>query len=367
MTLAELTSHLVTYPTTREHLDQIEACEQWIGQYIQENTDQPVSVEIIKDEGVPSLLVGATQTRSFDILLHGHVDVVVRDESGQFEPRIEGDKLYGRGTGDMKGADAVLIQTFIWARNTYPDLNIGLLLAGDEEQGGFHGTKPLVEAGLETGLLINFDGGYGEQITLGEKGILSLKLTATGTPALVTYPWRADSAYHKIQEAIQIIETQFTENDLASDEDNWHTTFAVKHVSTNPEGDSSTTHEATATGTLCYTHSTKTQELFNQIKEAVRPYANLELQFSAEPVVIDEYSPAVQQFAQAFQEVLGSVTYARENGSSDARFFGSQANEILITKPIGGNIELDDEWVSIQSLGNLFQILQKTITLRIEK
>ena len=42
------------------------------------------------------------------LLLHGHIDVVPgRPE--QFEPRVEGDRLIGRGAYDMKGALAAML------------------------------------------------------------------------------------------------------------------------------------------------------------------------------------------------------------------------------------------------------------------
>ena len=36
------------------------------------------------------------------VILHGHLDVVPGREE-QFEPRVEGDRLIGRGAYDMKG------------------------------------------------------------------------------------------------------------------------------------------------------------------------------------------------------------------------------------------------------------------------
>ena len=42
------------------------------------------------------------------VILHGHLDVVPARE-GQFTPRIEGDRLIGRGAYDMKGALAVML------------------------------------------------------------------------------------------------------------------------------------------------------------------------------------------------------------------------------------------------------------------
>ena len=46
---------------------------------------------------------GRARGRAPTLVLHGHLDVVPgRDE--QFEPRLEGDRLFGRGAYDMKGA-----------------------------------------------------------------------------------------------------------------------------------------------------------------------------------------------------------------------------------------------------------------------
>src|SRR5918998_3594421 len=48
------------------------------------------------------------QDAEITLLLHGHLDVVPgRDE--QFEPRLDGDRLYGRGAYDMKGALAAML------------------------------------------------------------------------------------------------------------------------------------------------------------------------------------------------------------------------------------------------------------------
>ena len=42
------------------------------------------------------------------VVLHGHLDVVP-GHAEQFEPRVEGDRIYGRGAYDMKGALAAMM------------------------------------------------------------------------------------------------------------------------------------------------------------------------------------------------------------------------------------------------------------------
>src|SRR5205814_8376153 len=58
-----------------------------------------------------SAVVGATSGEGVPtLILHGHLDVVpARLE--QFRPRVEGDRLIGRGAYDMKGALAAMMCT----------------------------------------------------------------------------------------------------------------------------------------------------------------------------------------------------------------------------------------------------------------
>src|SRR6201989_2814173 len=60
--------------------------------------------------GLPVLVaeVGPARNDLPCVVFHGHLDVVPgRDE--QYEPRIDGDKLFGRGAYDMKGALAAMM------------------------------------------------------------------------------------------------------------------------------------------------------------------------------------------------------------------------------------------------------------------
>src|SRR5215217_4497669 len=79
--------------------------------------------------------VGAGDPR---ILLHGHVDVVPGEES-QFEPRDEGDELYGRGVYDMKGALAAMAYAIDDLQNVCCEATVGRHDIPDEE--GEHGAK----------------------------------------------------------------------------------------------------------------------------------------------------------------------------------------------------------------------------------
>src|SRR3712207_5346793 len=68
-----------------------------------------IVVEDLEFEGLPVITaaVGAAPGAP-TVILHGHLDVVPA-LPGQFEPRVEGDRLIGRGAYDMKGGLAAIM------------------------------------------------------------------------------------------------------------------------------------------------------------------------------------------------------------------------------------------------------------------
>ena len=75
------------------------------------------------------------------LYFHGHYDVVPAQNRSQFEPYIEGDRLYGRGSADMKGGLAAMIHAMVALRDT-PG-RVVLHLVPDEETGGERGSRLL--------------------------------------------------------------------------------------------------------------------------------------------------------------------------------------------------------------------------------
>jgi succinyl-diaminopimelate desuccinylase len=90
------------------------------------------------DQGpFPSVLAHFPGGEKAPAMLCGHFDVVEPEpDDSQFEPKIEGDYLWGRGAADMK---TVVSTYLVWMKDTlkkgapYPPVN--LLLVGNEENG----------------------------------------------------------------------------------------------------------------------------------------------------------------------------------------------------------------------------------------
>jgi acetylornithine deacetylase/succinyl-diaminopimelate desuccinylase family protein len=79
------------------------------------------------------------------LYLHGHYDVVPSLHRGQFEPRLAGGRLIGRGASDMKGGLAAIVYAARAA--AIAGVRVGLVMVPDEETGGRLGAERLAELG----------------------------------------------------------------------------------------------------------------------------------------------------------------------------------------------------------------------------
>src|SRR4029077_20721618 len=165
-----------------------------------------IEVETEEVRGLPVLKAAVGPESAPTVVLHGHLDVVP-GRPGQFDPRTEGDRLYGRGAYDMKGALAAMLVTTAAMR----DLDRGrerLGIVGDEEseEAVERGSDHLVDSGFIGDFAIT-----GEptdlQIGVEAKGVLALRLEVSGVAAHGATPWLGDNAVLKAHDVFRSIES----------------------------------------------------------------------------------------------------------------------------------------------------------------
>ncbi len=118
---------------------------------------------LLRDAGIEARMIGPTPERQNLVarlpgrgtrppfLMYGHADVV--DTAGQkwthppFEGVIEDGCVWGRGALDMKGAIAMMLSALLRLKHEghTPEGDIVLAVVCDEENGGTHGARYLVE------------------------------------------------------------------------------------------------------------------------------------------------------------------------------------------------------------------------------
>jgi succinyl-diaminopimelate desuccinylase len=144
----------------------------------------------------------------------GHTDVVpVGNREGwtvePFAGAVTGDKLYGRGAADMKGAIACFTAAaarFLSARGSTFDGSISLLITGDEEGVSINGTKKLLDWVAARGEKLDAcivgeptnAQQLGDMVKIGRRGSMSGYITVEGVQGHTAYPHLADNAAHRL-------------------------------------------------------------------------------------------------------------------------------------------------------------------------
>jgi succinyl-diaminopimelate desuccinylase len=165
-------------------------------------------IETRRDEvrGLPVLKAEVGPEGAPTVVLHGHIDVVP-GLAGQFDPRIEGDRLYGRGAYDMKGALAAMLVVAAGMRDQ-DAVRVRLGIVGDEEseEAAERGSDHLVDSGFIGDFAIT---GEPTDLHIGieAKGVLALRLEVGGTAAHGATPWLGDNAVLNAIDVFRSIES----------------------------------------------------------------------------------------------------------------------------------------------------------------
>lgn len=140
------------------------------------------------------------------VLLHGHLDVVPGREE-QFEPRVEGDKLFGRGAYDMKGGMAALMLAMADLRDTSQiKLRLGIVCDEESEEEVERGGDMLVDTGFRGDFAIT---GEPTDMLVGvaAKGVLAVRIRVDGRAAHGATPWLGENAILAAIKVFQRIES----------------------------------------------------------------------------------------------------------------------------------------------------------------
>jgi succinyl-diaminopimelate desuccinylase len=145
-----------------------------------------------------SLLIGRTSDARPTVALVGHLDTVPA-HPGAGLPRIEGDRLHGLGSSDMKGAVAVMMAVAESLDRARLPVNL-LLILYEREEGPFQesGLGPLFAVAPELAQLafaVALEPTDGA-VQVGCVGSLHAALTFHGQAAHSARPWQGKNAIH---------------------------------------------------------------------------------------------------------------------------------------------------------------------------
>jgi succinyl-diaminopimelate desuccinylase len=304
-----------------------------------------ITVDGREHDGLPVILAEVGPKAAPTVVLHGHLDVVPARE-GQFTPRVEGDRLIGRGAYDMKGALAAMMYALKDA-SAQDEVRVRLVCVPDEESEDVtrRSTDVLVKEGLEADFALT---GEPTDLHIGvqAKGVLAVRVMVSGTAAHGSTPWLGDNAILKAHDSFRRIETlPFSrESSDLFDRPSINLARIVGGDAFNKVPD------------VC-TMDVDIRFLPNQdpgeIMDQIRAIGDLEIvkSFVRAPVIVSRRNAYVLALREAVgRSIEGDALSIGRDGSSDAISFIEAGIPAVEFGPIGGGHHGPHEWVSISSL-----------------
>ena len=362
--LTALTRDLILIPTTDSRPAERERCFEFIQNHL--DSLNHFCLEWYESNGYRSLVAGPESPEPPDILLCGHIDVIEHPDPDSYHSVIRDGRIYGPGAGDMKGADAIMIDLFRNLHAKHPGISLGLALTSDEERGGSDGVRYLVEeAGLRAGIVIVPDGGSLTEVTIEEKGVLHLRVRRHGHSAHGARPWLGTNALQLLMDRLTALQSYFLENWPAADDierSHWFPTCSLTIVDTPNESPNRIPAEASATMDIRFPPPHTVESMLADVAGVLGPDCELEPLMTAQPAHLDP-DPA---FIEVTEQLTGAtVKLARAAGASDARFFRDAGIPVNLSQPIVGNQHGEDEWIDIESMATYYRICEAYIARRL--
>ena len=304
----------------------------------------------------------------------GHTDVVPPGKINAwkydpFEGKSTKEKIYGRGSSDMKGAIAAWINACenVLSKNKL-NFSLAIMITGDEEGVAINGTKKIVSWLKNKKIKIDHcivgeptNPNYiGEMIKIGRRGSLSIKIKIIGSPGHVAYPHLANNPLYYTGK----ISTDLYNLKLNKKAKNFPiSNLEITSIDTGNNASNVIPSSAEVSLNVRYNTSYSDKEILYNIKKICEKY---DCKFTIE--IISTNKPFytypdqfVKTFIKSVQKVTGKTPLlSTTGGTSDARFI-KDICPVIEFGAVGKTMHKINENVFIKDLVSLQKIYEDFI------
>ena len=339
-----LAERLIGYETSRP--DVIVAAAGFVKGWIE---SRDIEVSDHDHNGLPVLVadVGPRRDDAPCIVWHGHLDVVP-GRAEQFQPRVEGDRLIGRGAYDMKGGLAAMMCA-LKDVSDQDRVRVRLVVVPDEESEEIdeRSTDAVVARGLGGDFAIT---GEPTDLHIGvqAKGVLVMRIVVHGRAAHSSTPWLGDNAVLKAVDVFRAIESlPFTrESSEMFDRPSLNLGRIEGGDALNKVPD-----RCEMAVDVRYLPGQDPGDILAQVRAI--PGIDVKRTFIHPPVTVSRRNPYVRGLREAVARVIsGEVVSVGRDGASDAASFIEAGIPAVEFGPAGAGHHGPDEWVSLSSLAH---------------
>lgn len=316
--------------------------------------------------GVVSRLWSNSECLKPKLLLCGHVDVV-RASGDDYVCKERGNKLFGRGTGDMKGMVAAMVESYRRLKVENLLAGVALLLTGDEEIGGMNGARYLVdEIGLRPELVFVPDGDWNFDICVSQKAPHHLLFWAKGRGGHASKAYDLINPDRLVTDAVREVQKKLSK---ARPTNSWESTFEVtqRHTYVEQPEKGKVGIENSANSIPAYAEAVVSWRFpvekydFDKNRRWIETVAKrnkvnvVDLHGGGEGCLVDMSDKRVLMWKSIVELVIKrKIGEVRSHGASDARhFFRYPEVKVLLTSARAGGFHSDKEWVDLDSLCEL--------------
>jgi LysW-gamma-L-lysine carboxypeptidase len=270
------------------------------------------------------------------ILLCGHMDTV----AGHLPLRIDESRIFARGAVDAKGPLAAMIMAALGAGKEPGFKGKILVAAVVEEEATSRGVKYLITQGIKADYAIFGEPSGVENVTIGYKGQIQLKIVLKTETGHASTPWLYDNSLEKAIELWELIKnaSSYPSLDPSASPYNAVTACLVKLV--GGRATSVVPFEAEMNLDIRVPIQFSTNQVFGQIQKIITKYqsANPKVSVKAtvldtvEPFEVNKASPLVHILSSSVRKVLNKpATLLHKTGTGDMNILGKAMNLPIVT------------------------------------
>jgi acetylornithine deacetylase/succinyl-diaminopimelate desuccinylase-like protein len=335
--------------------------DEWIHHFFA-GTDADIS-EFDCDELTSSLIRPAGSRRPA-MVGDGHIEVVHAAEP-MFSLAREGSRLYGRGTADMKTQVLVMLYVLRDLLRGDDHHDFWLVLTEDEEVGSPTGLpvvlSHLADRGLVPPVAFVPDGGHDFAYVEKEKGVAQVRARASGTGGHASRPWLVDNPVETMVAFTRDLRRTWPH---PSGESDWRTSAVLTQIRAGYATNQVPT-ECRATLDIRYTEQHTLETIRAQVNE-IADHHGVAVAFPkmAHAAHYPRDAPIAQDFIDLVERVVGRpppIVHAA--GASNGRFYASRGTHVLMTNATAGGAHGRREWVDIDTVPLLYELLHRTVRL----
>ena len=366
MDLRKITEKLISFRTETGNSKEIDLCLKYVEGLLKTNIHKIIYRH---KQLAPVMLLSNCKSMDFDVLAVGHLDVVPADAK-LFKCTCKNNKLYGRGTLDMKSFAAVCLDSLEYVIKEKLPLKFGVLLSTDEEKGSFGLDSFLNQyPQLKSKIVLDVDvAGDITKIITKCKNPVFIKITATGLEAHGSTPWNGIDANEKMLQVLNNIRKiyPYFSKESVKPTDTWVDTV---HFAKIQGGDVVNVISSQCEALLDFrlTEKSSLADLEKNLKSCLVSNVKYEIISSSHPVIMNEKNPYIVEYKKLAEQVLGKkIKYEYVGGATDARAFDEKGSIIIMHSGSGKGIHASGEYVEWETVEQLAKI-QKSFLSKLTK